>query len=77
MIDENGDIVMENVESSNIAQKGYNPETKVFRVLFHNGGVFEYDGVPEDIALGIDTASSVGGYFHSMIRSVFPARRIR
>lgn len=64
------------VDSSNIASVGYNAESALLRVQFRNGGMYEYSGVQPEVHAGLLKASSAGGYFHSMIKPSYPARRV-
>lgn len=46
----------------------YDETTQVLQVEFSNGSVYEYDSVDPDDAAGLETASSVGSYFHDVIK---------
>tara|TARA_R100000365_G_C2746290_1_gene75515 strand:+ start:3779 stop:3997 length:219 start_codon:yes stop_codon:yes gene_type:complete len=50
------------VVSSNVAEVGYNPETKTLEVAFIKGGVYQYLGVPLSVYKGLLAAPSVGRY---------------
>lgn len=57
------------VESSNLASVGYEPETTTLEIEFHNGGIYQYSGVPEDVHQGLMNAGSKGSYFHQNIKN--------
>jgi hypothetical protein len=57
------------VESSNLASVGYEPETTTLEIEFHNGGVYQYSGVPEDVHQGLMNAESKGSYFYHNIKN--------
>jgi hypothetical protein len=37
------------VNSSNIAEIGYDKDNEILEIAFIGGGVYQYDGVPEDV----------------------------
>ena len=51
------------VVSSNVAEVGYDLETKTLEVAFVKGGVYQYAGVPASIYNELLVAPSVGRYF--------------
>lgn len=53
---------------------GYDPETKEMTVTFTNGKTVAYSGVPEDVALQLSTAPSVGTMLHEQIKGQYPFR---
>jgi KTSC domain len=56
------------VSSSNIAAVAYEPETSTLGIRFHHGGEYHYLGVPEEIFVGLQSASSVGSYFDQYVK---------
>lgn len=65
------DFVMINVTSSNIEAIGYSPIDKKLRVDFLNGTSYVYDNVPQNVAQGLQDASSHGQYFNTNIRNAY------
>jgi hypothetical protein len=61
------------VQSSNIKAIGY--EAGTLEVEFHNGSVYQYTGVPEDIHKGLMEADSKGKFLHASVRNVFDTVR--
>jgi hypothetical protein len=57
------------VSSSSIAALGYESETSTLGVRFLDGSEYHYFGVPEDIFVGLQSASSVGNYFNQYVRN--------
>lgn len=51
------------VVSSNVAEVGYDPETRTLEIAFVKGGIYQYFGVPASIYNGLLAAPSVGRYF--------------
>jgi hypothetical protein len=61
------------VESSQILQIGYDPETLKARVLFKKkdgtpGATYEYDAVPEQVVTDIIEAGSAGQQFNATLK---------
>lgn len=70
------EIEMIAVDSSNVDSIGFDPDTSTLRVRFHNGGVYEYDGVPEETFSEFMAASSLGKFLHQYIKGIYPFRKI-
>jgi hypothetical protein len=66
-----------NVSSSNISSIGYEPESQVLEIEFHDGSIYQYDGVPQSVYEGLMNASSHGQYLHQHIKDRYPHRKIR
>ena len=64
------------VSSSNLASVGYDAGSSTLEIAFNEGGVYEYDRVPEAVYRGLMAASSKGRYFDSMIKNVYSYRKI-
>jgi hypothetical protein len=64
--------------SEQIAAAGYDKESKTLRVEFvkNGGATYEYDDVPDGVLEQMLHAPSVGGYFHSQVRTSYGYRRI-
>lgn len=63
------------VESSMIQAVGYDEETQVLRVVFNNGGLYEYYDVPSEIYDGLMQAESKGQYMRAMVIDQYPYSR--
>lgn len=70
------DIKMESVVSSNLAEVGYDEETKILRIAFRSGAVYDYRNVPRRVYDDLLTADSVGQYFHQNIRNDYAFTKI-
>lgn len=65
------------VVSSNVAEVGYDPETKTLEVAFIEGSVYQYLGVPESVYNGLMVAPSVGRYFNVKVKKAgYVARKV-
>jgi hypothetical protein len=64
------------LKSTNLKAAGHDPATGTLKVQFHNGAVWEYQGVPADVAGGLLEASSPGKYLYEHIRGQYPAQAV-
>jgi hypothetical protein len=68
----------ESVRSSNIASIGYDKQAEILEVQFHNGGIYQYSGVPLSIYQGLMGATSHGTYLNQHVKNVgYRFRKIR
>lgn len=67
----------EYVESSMIISIGYDAVQAILEVEFKsNGQIWQYYDVPEHIWHEMESAESVGKYFHANIRGVYAESRV-
>lgn len=64
-------LVWVGVESSNIAQVGYNALSKTLAVKFNFGSVYYYYGVSEEVYMDMVSAESVGKFLHRSIKGKY------
>lgn len=67
---------MQPVSSSNVAELGYDLETKTVYVRFLNGTLYIYKNVPINEYNGLLNAPSIGSYLHRNLKGVYPYERI-
>lgn len=67
---------MKKVDSTNVDAIGYMHTTQTLRVKFTNGDVYEYAQVPADIAEGLQTARSPGGFLAAHIKGSFKYKKL-
>lgn len=65
------------VSSSNLQSVGYDRDSSILEVKFHNGHVYQYRGVPSLVYASLMNASSKGQFFNGHIRDRYPYRKIR
>ncbi|MBD9165871.1 MAG: KTSC domain-containing protein [Parabacteroides johnsonii] len=65
------------VSSSNLRSVGYDQDSRILEVQFHNGHVYQYRGVPLSVYSSLMSASSKGQYFNGFIRDRYPCRKVR
>jgi len=62
---------------SSMAQSvSYDPDTQTMVVTFNNGRSYAYADVPEDVAVDVSNAASVGEFINSEIKGRYSYRRI-
>lgn len=64
------------VTSSAIASVGYDPESAILEVEFHDTGIYRYHGVPPDVHAALLAAPSVGTYLTTHIKGRFRYERV-
>lgn len=64
------------VESSTIAKVGFNGRSKVLRIEFLTGAVYDYRDVPEDTYKGLLEAPSKTQYHKAFISMRFRYRQV-
>ena len=57
--------------SSNIARFAYDDGSRVLKVEFMNGSVYDYFDVPDQVFNGMKSASSVGQYLAQQVKGTF------
>jgi len=67
---------MIHVDSSNVAQIGYDEPNQEVYVRFTNNTLYTYKGVPKHEFEGLKNAPSIGSYLHRNYKNVFPYERI-
>ena len=65
------------VESSSLASVGYEKWTRTLEVEFHNGGVYQYLGVPLSVHRDLMTAESLGAFLNTRIKPYYPYQRVQ
>lgn len=58
----------EGLSSSNLDAYRYDDNSKTLWIRFHGNRVYRYEAVPQDIADGLGSAGSPGGFFHANIK---------
>jgi len=62
-------VQREPVASSSIASVGYDAETSTLEIEFHNGRIYQFFGVPPQMAAALRAAPSTGAYFNKYLRN--------
>ena len=64
------------IESTMISRIGHSKDENILRVKFNNGKVYEYTDVTHSVFKNFAQAESVGRFFHSNIKNVYPTTEI-
>lgn len=67
-------MITSTVTSSNIASAAWEDET--LYLTFHNGSVYSYAEVPQQVYDDLISAASVGKFFHASIRPHYTATKL-
>lgn len=67
--------MQELTNSSTIAAVGYDPDSQTLRVRFAAGGIYLYEGVPEEIFTELVSAPSPGSFFARRVRKAYSGRK--
>ncbi len=59
------------VESDVIHAIGYDPEIHLLEIIFNDGRIYQYRGVPSEVDEELQSAESKGRYFQENIRGEF------
>jgi hypothetical protein len=62
-------VQREPVSSSSIASVGYDEATETLEIEFHNGRIYQFFGVPPQMAVALRAAPSHGAYFNKYLRN--------
>lgn len=65
-------LTMKSVLSSNVKELGHDPETGELHVMYHNGKVSIYSGVPAEVHADVFGAPSIGSALHHLVKGKFP-----
>jgi hypothetical protein len=65
------------VESSTIAEIGYEAETQTLEITFCNGRPYRYFGVPVSLHRAFMACDSKGKFFNENIRDVYSFVRVK
>jgi hypothetical protein len=67
---------MQPVQSANVESVGYDPETQELHVQYTSGGLYKYEGVPEETFNELMTSGSVGSYLHANVKGQYPHSKL-
>lgn len=56
------------LKSTAIISSDYDLANKTLKVTFQSGDTYSYNGVPPEVAQGLNRAESAGKFFHTSIR---------
>jgi len=63
--------------SSVVSAKHYDPKTKILRVIYTSGAVYDYLDVPEEVYEEMNKAFSKGVFLNTRIKAVYDYKKIK
>ena len=70
-------MIRQPVSSSNIKSVGYDPDSTLLEIEFHDGSIYQYSKVPQSVHTALMTAASLGSFLHKNIRGKYPYQKVR
>lgn len=64
------------VDSSNLAEVGYDPQYATLEVMFKDGKVYQYFDVPLNVYEDMIASDSVGRFFTVHVRGIYRFARV-
>ena len=65
------------VNSSSLSMIGYEPNSLTLRIVFRDGGVYDYFGIPEILVKQLLSSPSKGRFYAYHIKGRFNQQRIQ
>lgn len=69
-------MIRQPVSSSNLKSVGYDRGSAVLEIEFHNGGIYQYSGVPQDVYTALMSAASLGSFLHKHIKGKYSYHKV-
>lgn len=69
-------MIRKPVTSSNLKSVGYDPESAMLEIEFHDGSIYQYSGVPQDVYKALMAAASLGSFLHKHIRGKYSYHKV-
>jgi hypothetical protein len=66
----------EPVNSSNVVEVGYDPDSSTMEVLFRNGSLYQYFDIPQHEYDALRNAGSFGAYMNQNIKGRYRYARV-
>ena len=70
-------MIRQPVSSSNIKSVGYDPDSTLLEIEFHDGSIYQYSNVPQSVHTALMAAVSLGSFLHKNIRGKYSYRKVR
>ena len=70
------DVIMINVQSSNVTSIGYSIEEKILRIKFNYGGIYDYINVPAYVYQLMLVAPSKGRFINEKLKGIYQFKKI-
>lgn len=69
-------MIRQPVSSSNLESVGYDPDSAMLEIEFHDGSIYQYSGVPQDVHAALMAAASLGSFLHKHIMGKYSYRKV-
>ncbi len=69
-------MIRQPVSSSNLKSVGYGPGSAVLEIEFHDGSIYQYSEVPQDVYTALMAAASLGSFLHKHIRGKYSYHKV-
>lgn len=70
-----GKLIHVDIKSSNIKSATYNTETSLLTVVFNNGSIYEYEGVPWELFTKFRMADSQGAFLNANVKNKYSFKK--
>jgi hypothetical protein len=64
------------VESSNVESVGYDADSEELHVQFKGGGLYRYEGVPQETHTDMMGSDSIGKFIDQSVKGQFPFTKL-
>ena len=69
-------MIRQPVSSSNIKSVGYDLDSTLLEIEFHDGSIYQYSSVPQDVYKALMAAASLGSFLHKHIRGKYSYHKV-
>lgn len=70
-------MIRQPIDSTSIKSVGFDPAQSILEVEFHNGGIYQYQGVAEAVFHEFMEASSRGAFLNEHIKPRYPFFKVQ
>ncbi len=70
-------MIRQPVSSSNIKSVGYDLDSTLLEIEFHDGSIYQYSNVPQSVHTALMASASLGSFLHKNIRGKYSYRKVR
>jgi len=70
-------MIRQPVSSSNIESVGYDLDSTLLEIEFHDGSIYQYSNVPQSVHTALMASVSLGSFLHKNIRGKYSYRKVK
>lgn len=71
-----GKLIQVDIKSTNIKSALYNTETSLLTIVFNNGSIYEYEGVPWELFTKFRMSDSQGSFLNANIKPKYSFKKV-